>query len=182
MALKQKNIGKYDKCMKELDSILEQKIISYAQFTKHVGWQTVAFYNRYKVYGFDIEEMERFVAVAKLLKTNMITCIRCGSKVVPKAKSVRRVLCEGCKQEIAEMKENDSLKYKYPDWVNGIKNDSLRDLVEQEFHIDEKTAYQMSLCQTTDKAKEVRALRWEVPSLNISSSLSGISVLVSKVH
>jgi len=182
MALKQKNIGSYDKLMKELDNLLEQKVISYAQFAKQVGWQTVAFYNRYKVYGFDLEEMERFVLVARVVQPNMIICIRCSQQVVPKAKSVRRVICEDCKVEISMMKEEDSLRYKYPPWVNAIRDSRLRELVEQEFHIDEITAHEMSLAGNIVHAKMIRDKRWELPIGNIGSSLSKLNVLLTKIN
>lgn len=176
--LKQKNIKLYDKLMKELDEILIEKRISYAQFSLKIGMQTVAFYNRYKVYGFQIEDMERFVEVAKVLPPNRIKCIKCHKEFIPKAKSVKRAFCDECREELRRKESaNDVLKFRYPAWVNNIKNVEIRNLVEQEFHIDEETAYNMSKSKNVFEAKKIRAERWQ----NYNVIIHNMNYLSNKV-
>ena len=181
--IKHKNIKTYDKLMKELDIVLSEKRISYAQFAIKIGMQTVAFYNRYKIYGFQLEDMVRFVAFAKELPPNMIKCIRCAKEFMPKAKSVKRAFCDECRAELRRKDSSaDSLKFRYPSWVNSINNVEIRRLVEQEFHIDEETALQMSKAGGADEAKMIRAKRWHTPSTYYSSLFSSISSASHKEH
>ncbi len=180
-SVKQKNIKAYDKLMKELDTILNEKRISYAQFAIKIGMQTVAFYNRYKIYGFQLEDMVRFVAFAKELPPNMIKCIRCSREFLPKAKSVKRAFCEECREELRKKESaGDSLKFRYPAWVNSISDPEVKKLVEQEFHIDEDTALEMSKADGAEEAKMIRAERWQEPSSYYTSLFSSISALMSK--
>lgn len=175
--LRQKNIKAYDKLMKELDVILSEKRISYAQFAVKMGIQTVAFYNRYKVYGFLLEDMENFVEMAKCLPPNRIKCIKCDKEFVPKAKSVKRAFCNECRQEMQKKDNGDNLKFRYPAWVNNIKNIEIRKLVEQEFHIDEVTASNMAKAKDVAEAKKIRAERWQDNSVilnNFSKNIKNI--------
>ena len=176
MALvEEKNIKVYDKLMKELDGILAEKRISYAQFALKMGIQTVAFYNRYKIYGFQINEMENFVSCAKKLPPNMIKCIRCSKEFLPKAKSVKRAFCKECRDELKKKDSaNDALKFHYPSWVTAISNDELKKLVEQEFHIDEATALEMSKVNDIEEAKRIRSKRWDVSASYYKTFVSGI--------
>lgn len=179
--IKQKNIKAYDKLMKELDVVLSEKRISYAQFAIKMGMQTVAFYNRYKIYGFQLEDMVKFVAFAKELPPNMIKCIRCAKEFMPKAKSVKRAFCDECREELRKKESSgDSLKFRYPSWVNSINNTEIRRLVEQEFHIDENTAMEMSKATGAEEAKMIRAERWQTPSSYYTSLYSSINVLKQK--
>ncbi len=162
---KQKNIKEYDKLMRELDTILSEKRISYAQFATKRGIQTVAFYNRYKIYGFRLEDMVEFVAFAKVLKPNMIKCLKCSKEFVPKAKSVKRAFCNECREAMQKKRtDNDSLKFHYPKWVSDILDENVKLLVEQEYHIDEDTALLMSRASSSSEAKLIRSARWQTPN------------------
>lgn len=152
----------YDRLVKELDSILDGKRISYAQFALKQGIRSVSFYNRYKLYGFSLEEMTEFVADAKMLPPNMIQCIKCGREFIPMAKSVKRAMCETCR-EGARMKNSasDAHKFKYPNWVRAVNNAEIKKLVEQEFHIDEAIAHEMANAANLAEAKSIRADYWQ---------------------
>lgn len=175
--LQHSSMKEYDKLVKELDLILDEKRISYAQFALKMGIQPVSFYNRYKLYGFLLEEMTSFVAYAKELPFNMIKCIKCGSEFVPTAKSVKRALCSKCREELHK-KDNsgDSLKFRYPQWVKTIDNAEIKRLVEQEFHIDENIALEMSKAPSPDKAKAIRAWHWQEPAANADSLMSLMNI------
>ncbi len=177
---KQKNIKAYDKLMKELDIILSEKRISYAQFATKRGIQTVAFYNRYKIYGFQLEDMVEFVEFAKTMPPNMIKCLKCSKEFMPKAKSVKRAFCNECREALKKKDTNsDNLKFQYPEWVTGIIDEDIRRLVEQEFHIDEDTAAQMSKATCQNEAKTIRSTRWQSPN-NFSLSNFNLRLLSTK--
>ncbi len=160
--VKSKNINVYDKLAQILDSILDSKRISYTSFAFKLGMQSISFYHRYKLYGFTVEDIKSFIDLAKTLKANTIKCIKCEKEFTPKTKNVKRAICKDCKIKISK-EENDkqSLKYNYPLWVKSIKNIEIRKLVEQEFHIEEKTAYQMAKSKTIFEAKAIRKKRWD---------------------
>jgi hypothetical protein len=99
-----------------------------------------------------------------------IECIKCGAAFIPKTKSVKRAFCEDCKEEMRKKIDgNDNLRFKYPEWITDIEDWSIRNLVEQEFHIDEETALEMARAATADEAKAIRANRWQASTTNVSS-------------
>lgn len=173
----QSTVKEYDKLVKELDIILEAKRVSYAQFSLQMGIQTVSFYNKYRLYGFPIDELISFVSYAKDMAPNMIECIKCGFKFVPKAKSVKRAMCGGCREELHKKDDAcDSLKFKYPQWVSAITNSEIKKLVEQEFHIDEQVAFEMSKSRKPEDAKAIRADYWHANTSNHESLLSLMNI------
>lgn len=162
MSAKKVNLKEYNKLVGEIDAALDSKRISYASFSSNLGISSITFYNRYKTCGFTVEDLEYFLKVAKEMEPNMIVCIKCGSKFVPKAKSVIRAFCEDCKSEMRKKsEEKEVIRFKYPAWITGMSNWELRNLVEQEFHIDEETAKNMSEASSVEEAKAIRANRWK---------------------
>lgn len=161
-AIQQSKMKEYDELVKELDIILNEKRISYAQFALEMGIQTVSFYNRYKLYGFMLEEMNKFVAYAKGLPATKIKCIKCCKEFIPKAKSVKRALCRSCRDELQRRSNaSDGLKFSYPSWVESISVPEIKRLVEQEFHIDEGIAFEMSKACSLEEAKSIRSDHWQ---------------------
>ncbi len=170
MAEKDVNTKTYDKFLTEIDVVLESKRISYAQFSQKLGISAITFYNRYKSYGFTVKDMTQFLKIAKAQPTNMIRCLKCGSEFMPRAKSVKRAFCDSCKSEMRKKSEqSEVLRFKYPAWVTGMTNWAIRNLVEQEFHIDEETAHAMSNAVTVEEAKAIRSNRWKGSSQCSSS-------------
>jgi hypothetical protein len=161
---------KYDKLVRSIDQILEGKRISYAGFSKALNINSIAFYNHFKSYGFTINDLEYFLQVAKRLPPKLIRCLKCNSEFMPKAKSVKRAFCDSCREDMrAKNRETDILRYTYPQWVTAISDQRIKSLVEQEFHIDENTAYGMSKATTPEEAKAIRAARWYHPLQSYSS-------------
>ena len=165
------NIKEYNRLVKEIDEVLESKRISYASFSGALGITAITFYNRYKSCGFSVKDLGCFLKIAQKLPPNMIVCIKCGQSFLPKAKSVKRAFCEDCKEEMTrKSEENEIVRFKYPAWVTGVNDWALRNLVEQEFHIDEETAMAMSEAASVEEAKTIRANRWS-SSLQFTSSV-----------
>jgi hypothetical protein len=170
MLCKKVETKKYDKLVRAIDQSLEGKRISYAGFSKVLGINSIAFYNHFKSYGFSLSDLENFLQVAKKLPPKLIKCLKCGKEFTPKAKSVKRAFCDSCREELRKKRrETDVLRYNYPQWVTAVGNYAIRCLVEQEFHIDEKTAFKMSQAASVEEAKEIRAARWYHPLQNYSS-------------
>lgn len=173
----QSSMKEYDKLVKELDAILDEKRVSYAQFALQMGIQTVSFYNKYKLYGFSLDELISFVSYAKDMQPNMIECIKCGFKFIPKAKSVKRAMCDSCREELHKKDDAcDSLKFRYPQWVKSISNPEIKKLVEQEFHIDEDIALEMSKALNIAEAKAIRADYWQASTSNHENLLSLMNI------
>jgi hypothetical protein len=171
MAGKSVNIKEYNKLVDEIDKALESKRVSYASFSAALGITAITFYNRYKSCGFSLKDLQYFLKIAKDLPPNQIKCLKCGKSFLPKAKSVKRAFCEECKEELQKKSDkNDIIRFKYPAWVTGINSWAIRNLVEQEFHIDEETAMAMSEAETPEDAKAIRANRWK-SSLQFTSSV-----------
>lgn len=160
--MQQSAMKEYDRLVKELDSILDEKCVSYAQFALKQGIRTVSFYNKYKLYGFLLEDMVAFVAYAREMPANTIKCIKCGVEFVPMAKSVKRALCNTCREELHKKDDAcETIKFKYPSWVRAIINPEIKKLVEQEFHIDEAVALEMAKADNLAEAKSIRADYWQ---------------------
>jgi hypothetical protein len=149
---------------------LEKKRISYASFSQTLGINSVTFYNRYKSYGFTVSDLTNFLRVAKQMPPKMIRCLKCNKEFMPKAKSVKRAFCDECRMELKKKSEEaDLLKFKYPPWVVSVRDWNIRSLVEQEYHIDEDTARQMSLAESVEEARAIRAERWDCTIQGMSS-------------
>ncbi|MDR2105445.1 MAG: hypothetical protein LBP51_06800 [Deferribacteraceae bacterium] len=180
MLCKKVETKKYDKLVHAIDNVLETKRISYAGFSKAMGINSIAFYNHFKSYGFTLEDLEQFLQTAKKLPPKLIKCIKCNKEFTPKAKSVKRAFCSDCREEMRKKsRESDILRYNYPKWVTDIEDHAIRSLVEQEFHIDELTAYQMSQAATAEDAKAIRSTRWYRPMQHYSSVIYN-TISVSK--
>ncbi|MDR2884189.1 MAG: hypothetical protein LBV09_03680 [Deferribacteraceae bacterium] len=165
-----RQVSTYLKLIKQIDATLDVKRISYAQFSHELDMPSIAFYNKYKAHGFSLEEMERFLALAQTMPAKTIECIKCGAAFIPKTKSVKRAFCEECKEEMRRKVENsDSIRFKYPSWITNIHDSLLRNLVEQEFHIDEETAAEMAKADSAEEAKAIRSNRWKGSTNNTSS-------------
>jgi hypothetical protein len=170
MLCKKVETKKYDKLVRSIDQALEGKRISYAGFSKTLGINSIAFYNHFKSYGFTLENLEHFLQVAKKLPPKLIKCLKCNKEFMPKAKSVKRAFCDCCREELRKKsRETDVLRYTYPKWVTEIENYEIRCLVEQEFHIDENTAFKMSKAVSAEEARDIRSARWYHPLQHYSS-------------
>lgn len=164
------NTKAYNKLVKEIDAVLESKRISCASFSQTLGIHSITFYNRYKTYGFTINDLEQFLTIAKAQPPNMIRCLKCNKPFLPKAKSVKRAFCEECKAGMRKKsEESEVLRIRYPAWVTGVSDWAIRNLVEQEFHIDEATAQEMSNAQTVEEARAIRSKRWKSSTQGVSS-------------
>ena len=165
------NRDAYCRLLEKIDTALESKCISYAQFSKRLGITAIAFYNNYKSRKFSIEEMTAFLEIAESLPVNLIRCLKCNREFMPRAKSVKRAVCDDCRNVGNQrIPRSDSLRFNYPEWVTGIKNWEIKNLVKQEYHIDEETALAMSNALSPEEARAIRANRWR-NSIQYCSSL-----------